>query len=253
MNGSGMGAVVVTGGSRGIGAEIVRALAARGVAVCINHRDSAREAEALAAELAADGADVSVVRADMALEGDIVSLFRAAEARHGRLSGLVNNAGYVGQSGRRVDECEAAVITQSFVVNAVAPFLCAREFLRRASRRQGGQGGRIVNISSIAKRTGSANDWVDYAASKAALDTFTLGLAKEVATEGVTVNGVAPGVVDTEIHARAGSPERLQRMAGLAPMKRVGRPDEIAATAVWLLMDAPEYMTGVTIDVAGGL
>lgn len=247
------GAVVVTGGSRGIGAAIVRGLVARGIAVCIDHRDSAAEAEALAAELAAAGGDVSVVRADMASEAEIVALFRTAEERHGRLSGLVNNACFLGRSGRRVDEADGDVLRRSFLVNAVGPMLCAREFLRRASTRHGGSGGRIVNVSSIAARTGSPNDWVDYAATKAALDTFTLGLAREVATEGVNVSGVAPGIVETELHARAGAPDRLERFGSAVPMKRTGRAEEIAEVAVWLLLDAPDYVQGETIDVAGGL
>lgn len=253
MTGWKKGAIVVTGASRGIGAQIARRLAARGAPVCVNHRDSGPEAEALAAEIAKAGGEASVVRADMGEEADIVALFAEAERRHGRLYGLVNNAGYVGKAGRRVDAAEADVLRRSFDVNVVAPFLCARELLRRVSTKHGGAGGRIVNVSSIAKRTGSPNDWVDYAASKAALDAFTLGLGREVATEGVSVNGVAPGIVDTEIHARAGDPGRIARLSAAVPMKRVGSADDIAATVEWLMFDAPDYIQATTIDVAGGL
>jgi NAD(P)-dependent dehydrogenase (short-subunit alcohol dehydrogenase family) len=247
------GAIVVTGGSRGIGAQIARRLAARGVPVCVNHRDSAAEAEALAVEISKARGEASVVRADMGEEADIVALFAEAERRHGKLYGLVNNAGYVGRAGRRVDAAEADVLRRSFAVNVIAPFLCARELLRRVSTKHGGDGGRIVNVSSIAKRTGSPNDWVDYAASKAALDAFTLGLGREVATEGVSVNGVAPGIVDTEIHARSGDPGRIARLSAAVPMKRVGSADDIATTVEWLLLDAPDYIQSTTIDVAGGL
>ncbi|MCP1336998.1 SDR family oxidoreductase [Futiania mangrovi] len=253
MSGWSKGAVVVTGGSRGIGAAIVRGLAARGVPVCINHRDSAADAERLRIEAEAMGAEASVIKADIGSEADIVALFEEAQQRHGRLWGLVNNAGFVGQAGRRVDEADARVLEASFRVNAIGPILCTREMLRRISTRHGGLGGRIVNISSIAKRTGSPNDWVDYAASKGALDTFTLGVAREVATEGVQVNGVAPGLVATEIHARAGAPDRIERMSAAVPMKRAGTPEDIADVAIWLLLEAPDYVHGTTIDVAGGV
>ncbi len=152
-----------------------------------------------------------------------------------------------------MDQADAAVLQRSFAVNAIAPFLCAREALARMSRKQGGNGGRIINVSSIASRTGSAGDFVDYAASKAALDTFTLGLAREVATEGVQVNGVAPGLIDTEIHTRAGDPARLARITAAIPMGRPGDATEIADVVVWLLLDAPDYLHGATIPVSGGL
>jgi len=247
------GAVIVTGGSRGIGAEIVRLLAQRGVPVCINHRDSATEAESLASEVRSLGGKACVVQADVGSEADVLRLFTAAEQELGALWGLVNNAGYVGLAGRRVDEAQVAVLEQSFRVNVIGPMICAREALLRISPRHGGQGGRIVNISSIASRTGSPNDFVDYAASKAALNTFTLGLAREVAMEGVQVNGVSPGIADTEINARAGAPERKDRLAAMVPMKRPARPAEVAEVTVWLLLDAPDYLHGTTVDVGGGL
>lgn len=247
------GAVIVTGGSRGIGAAIVRCLGRRSIPVCINHRDSGAAAEQLRAELESWGASAAVVQADIGVEADIIRLFRETEEKLGRLWGLVNNAGYVGRVGRRVEDADARVLERTFRVNIIGPMLCAREALRRISTKYGGQGGRIVNVSSIATRTGSPNDWVDYAASKAALDTFTIGLAREVAMDGVRVNGVSPGPVDSEIHARAGAPERVERFASVAPMKRVARPEEIAEVVAWLLTDAPDYVHGTTIDVAGGL
>lgn len=252
MTAAGEGAVVVTGASRGIGAAVVRQLAARGVPVCINHRDSEDEAERLRREVVATGVAASMVCADMAREDDIVALFAAAERDLGSLRGLVNNAAYLGQAGRRVDEADAAVLHQSFIVNVVGPFLTCREMVRRISTKYGGQGGRIVNVSSIAARSGSPNDWVDYAASKSAVDTLTLGLAREVAAEGVRVNGVSPGIVATDLHARAGAPERIDRIGKVVPVQRAGTAEEMAEVVVWLLLDAPDYLHGTTIDVAGG-
>lgn len=247
------GCVVVTGASRGIGAEIACGLAFRGVAVCINHRNSPNEAEALATQLRTAGASCAVVQADVADEAAVERLFAEAEAALGPIGGLVNNAGFVGQAGRRIDTIDIDTLRKSFEVNAIGPILCARAALKRISTRHGGKGGRIVNISSIAARVGSANDWVDYAASKGALDSFTLGLGREVAKEGVRVNGVAPGGVETEIHARAGAPDRLQRIAQATPIGRAARAEEIAQVALWLLLDAPDYVNATTIDVAGGL
>jgi len=245
--------VIVTGGSQGIGAAIVRELARRSVPVCLNYNSSAEAAEKLAKELRSEGADVSAVRADMNREEDIQALFATAEERHGRPGALVNNAGYVGKAGRLVEEAEAAVLHQTMSVNVVAPFLCARELLRHILPRNGGDGGRIVNISSIAARTGSPRDWVDYAASKAALDAFTIGLAKEVGAEKVRVNGIAPGIISTEIHQKAGAPDRLERFAQAVPLKRIGTAEEVADLAAWLLLDAPDYVTGTTIEIGGGL
>lgn len=248
------GAVLVTGASRGMGAEIARRLARRGVAVGVNHSASDAEAQALCNAIRAEGGRAIPLQADLADPEAITRMFAAMDAGLDMpLRGLVNNAAYTGQARRRVDQAEAAVLQRSFAVNAIAPFLCAREALARMSRRQGGRGGRIVNISSIGARTGSAGDFVDYAASKAALDTFTLGLAREVATEGVQVNGVAPGLVATDIHARAGDPSRLDRIAAAVPMGRAGRPEEIAEVVVWLLLDAPDYLHGASIPVSGGL
>ncbi len=247
------GAVIVTGASRGIGAAIALALARRGFPVCINHSNSAAQADEVCAAIAANGGTALVVQADLASEQQIVRLFEQVDRHLGRLYGLVNNAAYVGRCGRRVDEADAAVLHRTFSINAIAPFLCAREALKRISARKGGAGGRIVNVSSIASRAGSADDWVDYAASKAAINTFTLGLAREVASESVQVNGVSPGVIDTTIHARSGSPERLAVMGSKSPMGRPGLATEVADVVAWLIAEAPDYVHGTTIEVSGGL
>ncbi len=247
------GAVLVTGASRGIGAEIARRLGKRRVPVCINHSNSDADAEAVAAGIIADGGEAIAVKADLADPLAVEGLFSLVDSRLGGLQGLVNNAAYAGRSGRRVDQCDSAVLAQTFGINVIAPFICAREALRRMSTRHGGQGGRIVNISSTAARTSGANDWVDYAASKAALDTFTLGLAREVAMESVRVNGVAPGLIETGIHERSGDPQRLARIATAVPAGRPGQPVEVAEVVVWLLLDAPDYVHGTTVVVSGGM
>lgn len=247
------GCAIVTGGSRGIGAEIVRHLGRRGIPVCINHRDSAREAQALASELSELECKSLVVQADVSDEAEVRRLFEECRTGLGPIWGLVNNAGFVGAAGRRIDTVDVATLRSSFEVNVIGPMLCAREAVKFMSTAHGGTGGRIVNVSSVAARTGSPNDWVDYAASKAALDAFTLGFGREVVKENVRVNGVAPGGVETEIHARAGAPDRLQRIAAATPIGRAARAEEIAEVVVWVLLDAPDYMTATTIDVAGGL
>jgi len=247
------GAVLVTGGSRGIGAAIARSLAARGTPVCLNYATRDEDAQALAAELAAGGARCIAVQADVADPDSIQRLFEVAERELGALGGLVNNAGFVGQAGRRVDMVDVATLRRTFDVNVIGPMLCSQQAIRRLSTARRGKGGRIVNVSSIASRTGSPNDWVDYAASKAALNTFTLGLAREVAREGVQVTGVSPGLVATGLHADAGAPERVERLRQATPMGRAAEAGEIAEVVVWALLDAPDYLTGTTIEVAGGL
>lgn len=247
------GAVVVTGGSRGIGAAIVRGLAARGTPVCLNYATQSEDAQALAAELAAGGARCIAVQADVGEPDSIERLFEVTERELGPLGGLVNNAGFVGQAGRRVDVVDVATLRRTFDVNVIGPMLCSQQAVRRLSTARGGKGGRIVNVSSIASRTGSPNDWVDYAASKAALNTFTLGLAREVAREGIQVTGVSPGLVATRLHADAGAPERIERLRNATPMGRAAEASEIAEVVVWALLDAPDYLTGTTIEVAGGL
>lgn len=246
-------AVVVTGGSRGIGAAITRALVARGVPVCMAYASRPADAQALAAALRAQGGRCLPVQADVADPDAVARLFELTERELGPLGGLVNNAAFVGQAGRRIAEVDLATLRRTFDVNVIGPILCAQQALRRLSTAHGGPGGRIVNVSSIASRTGSPNDWVDYAASKGALDTFTLGLAREAAREGIRVVGVAPGAVATDLHAEAGAPERLQRLRSVTPLGRPAEPEEIAEVVVWALLDAPDYLTGATIEVAGGL
>ena len=246
-------AVLVTGGSRGIGAEIVRILAARQIPVCFNYTSREEEGRALANELSTSGSRFCMVQADVSDPDSVKRMFAQCDQALGRLGGLVNNAGFVGMAGRRIDTVDIETLRKTFDVNVIGPILCAKEALARLSTKHGGLGGRVINVSSIAARTGSPNDWVDYAASKAALDTFTLGLAREVAKEGIQVTGVAPGGVATNLHAIAGAPERLDRLATVTPMGRAAYPKEIADVVVWALLDAPEYLTGTTIDVAGGL
>lgn len=247
------GAVVVTGASRGIGAAVARELAARGLPVCINHANSAGQAHEVFDAITAAGGRARVVQADLAYESDILRLFEQVDTHLGPLGGLVNNAAYVGRCGRRIDEADASVLRKTFDVNVIGPMLCAREALKRMSTRRGGKGGRIVNISSIASRVGSADDWVDYAASKAAINTFTLGLAREVARDGVQVNAVSPGIIDTAIHERSGSPGRLETIGAKTPMGRPGSAAEVASVVAWLMTQAPDYVHGTTIEVSGGL
>ena len=246
-------AVIVTGGSRGIGADIVRILAARDIPVCFNYVTRPDEAHALAQELKTKGHRFCMVQTDVADPESVKHMFEQADQQLGQLRGLVNNAGFVGMAGRRIDTLDIETLRKTFNVNVIGPIVCAQEALKRLSTTHGGPGGRIINVSSIAARTGSPNDWVDYAASKAALDTFTLGLAREVAKEGIQVTGVSPGGVSTNLHAIAGAPERIERMAKAIPMGRAAYPKEIADVVVWALLDAPDYLTGTTIDVAGGL
>ena len=246
------GIALITGASRGIGAATARLLAARDHAVCVNHRDSAAEADAVVAEIARAGGRAIAVQADMAREADIVALFETVDGAFGPVTALINNAGYTGPNGRRVMDQDAEILDRVLRVNVAGPFLCAREAVRRMSTARGGAGGRIVNVSSTAAGRGSPNDWVDYAASKAAIDTFTKGLALEVADEGIRVNALAPGLVDTEIHARAGAPDRVTALAERIPVKRAGTVDEIAQSIAWLICDAPDYLTGAILPVGGG-
>ena len=242
---------IVTGASRGIGAEIARGLAARGLAVVVNHRASPAEADAVVAAIRAGGGTAEACAADVADEAGVADLFRAA-AGLGRLSVLVNNAAWFGRVGRRVDETDRATVERTLQVNVLGPFLTCGAAVRAMSTRHGGEGGRIVNISSTAAERGSPNDWVDYAASKGALNVLTRGLALEVIREGVRVNAVAAGLTDTDSHARAGDAERVDRLSERVPMGRAATAAEIAGTVVWLALDAPDYMTGAILPVAGG-
>jgi NAD(P)-dependent dehydrogenase (short-subunit alcohol dehydrogenase family) len=227
-------------------------LAARaGWDVAINYTRDATAAEAVAAEVRALGRRAMVVQADVANEAQVLAMFAAVDASLGRVTGLVNNAGIVDLPAR-VDEMSLQRLQRMWAVNITGSFVCAREALKRMSRRHGGPGGAIVNLSSAAARLGSPNQYVDYAASKGAIDTFTLGLAREVAAEGVRVNGVRPGIIDTDIHASGGQPDRAAQMAPSVPLQRAGTSEEVAAAIVWLLSDEASYATGTTIDVTGG-
>lgn len=246
-------AVLVTGGSRGIGAEIVRALAKRDVPVCINYVSGEDKASALARELDAEGRKYCVVQADVSDPGSVKRLFDTAVDALGPLGGLVNNACFVGRAGRKVENIDYETLRKTFDVNVIGAFLCAQQAVRHMATDHGGKGGRIINVSSIASRTGSPNDWVDYAASKAAMDAMTLGLARETARQGIRVTGVAPGGVATDLHANAGAPERVERFSQITPVGRAAQPAEIADVVVWAMLDAPDYLTSTTIEVAGGL
>ncbi len=243
--------LVITGASRGIGAATARLAVARGYAVCITYRERRDAADALVAELGLAGGKVIAVQADVADEAQVVRLFETVDRELGRLTALVNNAGIL-ETQMRVDEMDAARLNRVFAANVTGSFLCAREAVRRMSARHGGAGGAIVNVSSAASRIGSPGEYVDYAASKAAIDTFTIGLAKEVAAEGVRVNAVRPGVIYTEIHASGGEPGRVDRVKSAIPMQRGGQAEEVAQAVLWLLSDEASYATGALLDVAGG-
>ena len=245
------GTLIVTGGSRGIGAAVARLAGKSGWAVAVNFSSGESEAKRVAEEIRAEGGRALAIHADVSREEQIVQLFGKAENELGPIKGLVNNAGVTGGFAR-VEEVTAEIIKTTFAVNVMGPMLCAREAVRRMSTERGGSGGAIVNISSRAAHTGAAGEWVHYAASKGAIDSFTVGLAREVATEGIRVNAVAPGLVDTDLHAANGEPGRLQRLMPSIPMQRAGRPEEIAEAVVWLLSPAAAYVTGAILEVGGG-
>jgi NAD(P)-dependent dehydrogenase (short-subunit alcohol dehydrogenase family) len=240
--------LVVTGGGRGIGAETARLAVGRGYAVAVNYRTNRIAAESLVRKL---GGQAIAVQGDVASEPDVVRLFQTVDRALGRVTALVNNAGIVDR-GTRVADMTAARIARMFAINVTGSFLCAREAVRRMSTRQGGAGGAIVNVSSIAARLGGAGEYVDYAASKGAIDTFTVGLAKEVGPEGIRVNAVRPGIIRTEIHIASGDPGRVERIGATAPLQRPGEAEEVARAILWLLSDEASYMTGALVDVSGG-
>jgi NAD(P)-dependent dehydrogenase (short-subunit alcohol dehydrogenase family) len=244
------GVAVVTGGSRGIGAAACAAVAAAGWAVCLTYRAEQAAAAAVAAGIEADGGTAAAVRADVADEADVTAAFAAAD-RLGPVTALVANAG-IGAARARVDELTAARIERILAVNVTGTLLCCREAVRRMSSRHGGPGGSIVLVSSAASRLGSPGEYVDYAASKGAVDTIGLGLAREVSGEGIRVNVVRPGIIETGIHASGGQPDRAARLGPAAPLGRAGHPAEVAAAIRWLLTDEASYCTGAILDVAGG-
>ena len=243
--------MIVTGGSRGIGAATARLAAQRGYAVCINYLRNSSAADSVVQAIVSAGGTAIAVPADVSLEPDVLRLFKAVDDSLGPVTALVNNVGIVEQQ-TRVENMDAARLNRVFAVNVTGSFLCAREAIRRMSTKYGGNGGAIVNVSSVAARLGSPDEYVDYAAAKAAIDTFTVGLAKEVATAGIRVNAVRPGVVYTEIHASGGEPSRVERVKQHVPMKRGGQADEIARAILWLLSDEASYSTGAILDVSGG-
>ena len=238
--------MIVTGGGRGIGAATARLAAKQGYAVCVNYARDRASAEALAREIKG-----IAVQADVAVETDVLRMFREVDQKLGKLTVLVNNAGIVDKNAR-VDELTVQRIERMFAVNVTGSILCAREAVKRMSTRYGGQGGSIVNLSSVAARIGSPGMYVDYAAAKGAIDVFTLGLSKEVGGEGIRVNAVRPGVIKTEIHASGGDPGRAERIGAGAPLGRAGEADEIARAILWLASDEASYVTGAILDVAGG-
>ena len=245
------GTVLVTGGSRGIGAATAHLAAARGYAVCVNYRSNETAARAVVQNIVTGGGRAIAVQGDVALESDVVRLFQTCDSQLGTLTALVNNAGILERQSR-VEDMDAARLQRVFAANVTGAFLCAREAVLRMSTKRGGQGGSIVNLSSRASVLGSPNEYVDYAASKAAVDTLTIGLAQEVAQEGIRVNAIRAGIIYTDIHASGGEPGRVDRMKATVPMRRGGTADEVAKAILWLLSDEASFTTGSFVDVSGG-
>jgi NAD(P)-dependent dehydrogenase (short-subunit alcohol dehydrogenase family) len=243
--------VLVTGGARGIGAATARLAAARGYAVAVNYRSNRAAAERVVQDIETAGGRAVAIAADVGVESEVVRLFRECDEQLGVLTALVNSAGII-ETQKRVEDMDGGRLQRVFATNVFGPFLCSREAVRRMSTRHGGRGGAIVNVSSLASVYGSPNEYVDYAATKGALDTLTTGLAREVATEGIRVNVVRAGHIYTEFHALGGEPDRVERVKADVPMKRGGQPEEVAEAIVWLLSNEASYVTGTRLDVSGG-
>jgi NAD(P)-dependent dehydrogenase (short-subunit alcohol dehydrogenase family) len=243
--------LLITGGSRGIGAATALLAAQQGFAVAVNFVKNASTANGVVRQIQDMGGTAIAVQADVAQESQVTAMFEEIDARLGPLTALVNNAGVVDVA-TRVENMTLERLKRMFDINVFGSFLCAREAIKRMSTRHGGSGGAIVNVSSVAARLGSAGQYVDYAAAKGAIDSFTIGLARELAQDGIRVNAVRPGIVDTDIHASGGQPERAQQLASSIPMQRAGTAQEIAQSIVWLLSDQSSYTTGALLDVAGG-
>jgi NAD(P)-dependent dehydrogenase (short-subunit alcohol dehydrogenase family) len=246
-----MSVMIVTGGSQGIGAAVARLAGTRGYAVALTYQSNQALANAVVADITAAGGRALAIQAEMADEASIVSLFRAVDTAFGPVTVLVNNAGGPGPT-CRIEAITGAILTGVMAVNVRAPFLTIREAIARMATDRGGQGGSIINVSSRAAEIGGAGEWVHYAASKGALDSLTVGASRELAAVGIRVNGVSPGLIETELHARAGLPDRLVRMVGGVPMGRTGSAEEVAEAVLWLASPAASYITGVTIPVSGG-
>ncbi|MGE0284494.1 MAG: SDR family oxidoreductase [Rhizobiaceae bacterium] len=243
--------LLVTGGSRGIGASVCRLAAAAGYKIAVNYTSNVEAAEKVVADIRAAGGDAVSVQGDVGSEADVLAMFDLVDHTFGPLDALVNNAGVVDVKAR-LDEMSLARLERMFRINTIGSLLCAREAVRRMSTKHGGKGGAIVNLTSVAAVIGGPGEYVDYAAAKGAIDSFTIGLAREVATEGIRVNAVRPGIIDTEIHASGGQPDRAEKMSVNVPVKRAGTADEVAQAVLWLLSDAASYSTGTIVTVSGG-
>ncbi|WP_068830107.1 SDR family oxidoreductase [Pseudomonas sp. BMS12] len=243
--------MLITGASRGIGAATARLAAQHGYRLLLNYRSQAAQAAALVAELGASGATAHAVQADITDEAEVMRLFAELDRHYGRLDVLVNNAGML-EPQMRLEQMDAARWQRVLATNVIGSFLCCREAVRRLSSRHGGTGGAIVNVSSMAARLGAPNEYIDYAAAKGAVDSLTTGLAREVASEGIRVNAVRPGLIDTDIHAAGGEPGRIERLRGSVPLQRGGTPEEVAEAILWLASEQASYCTGSFIDISGG-
>ncbi|MGH2411930.1 MAG: SDR family oxidoreductase [Chloroflexota bacterium] len=248
---TGSGVVVVTGASRGIGAAVALLVGARGFSVAVNFVRDEAAAQAVVRQIIAAGGRAAAIQGDVACEDDVLRLFQTAERELGPLRALVNNAGVTGGFAR-LDALTVDALTRMLAVNVTGTVLCAREAVRRLSTRHGGAGGAIVNISSLVARTGGADEWVHYAASKGAINSFTIGLAREVAAEGIRVNAVAPGLIETDLHAANGAPDRPDRLSPTIPMRRAGTAHEVAGGVLWLLSPEASYTTGTILEIGGG-